>query len=88
MGIDTTNDNTASVNLQASVAIRDLNVGGTTADYNKTQILVRSARRYSLSQLPTRRLSSDCSAKLRLNSCEEGPLAGPLFFMCCREADG
>jgi flagellin len=42
LGIDATNDNTASVNLQASEsAIRDLNVGAATAEYNKTQILVQ-----------------------------------------------
>jgi len=40
--IDADNDNTASVNLQASEsAIRDLNVGQATADYNKTQILIQ-----------------------------------------------
>jgi len=42
LNIDADNDNTASVNLQASEsAIRDLNVGQATADYNKTQILVQ-----------------------------------------------
>jgi len=42
LGIDSTNDNTASVNLQASEsAIRDLNVGQATAAYNRTQILVQ-----------------------------------------------
>ena len=36
------NNNIASVNLQASEsAIRDLNVGQATADYNKTQILIQ-----------------------------------------------
>lgn len=40
--VDADNDNTASVNLQASEsAIRDLNVGQATADYNKTQILIQ-----------------------------------------------
>ena len=40
--VDADNDNTASVNLQASEsAIRDLNVGSATADYNRTQILVQ-----------------------------------------------
>lgn len=39
---DATNDNTASLNLQASEsAIRDLNVGAATAAYNRTQILVQ-----------------------------------------------
>jgi len=42
LNIDADNDNTASVNLQASEsAIRDLNVGQATADYNKAQILVQ-----------------------------------------------
>jgi flagellin len=42
LNIDADNDNTASVNLQASEsAIRDLNVGQATADYNKSQILVQ-----------------------------------------------
>jgi flagellin len=42
LGIDAQNDNTASVNLQAAEsAIRDLNVGTATAEYNKTQILVQ-----------------------------------------------
>jgi flagellin len=42
LNIDAGNDNTASVNLQASEsAIRDLNVGQATADYNKAQILVQ-----------------------------------------------
>jgi flagellin len=40
--VDAQNDNTASVNLQASEsAIRDLNVAAATADYNKAQILVQ-----------------------------------------------
>jgi flagellin len=40
--VDANNDNVASVNLQASEsAIRDLNVGQATSDYNKTQILVQ-----------------------------------------------
>jgi len=40
--VDQQNDNTASVNLQASESgIRDLNVANATADYNKTQILVQ-----------------------------------------------
>ena len=39
---DASNDNIAAVNLQASEsAIRDLNVGQETVDYNKTQILVQ-----------------------------------------------
>jgi len=42
LNIDADNDNTASVNLQASEsAIRDLNVGQATSDYNKAQILVQ-----------------------------------------------
>jgi len=42
LNVDAQNDNTASVNLQASEsAIRDLNVGNATAEYNKTQILVQ-----------------------------------------------
>jgi flagellin len=42
LNVDAQNDNTASVNLQAALsAIRDLSVGATTAEYNKTQILVQ-----------------------------------------------
>jgi flagellin len=42
LNIDADNDNTAAVNLQASEsAIRDLNVGQATSDYNKAQILVQ-----------------------------------------------
>jgi flagellin len=42
LAVDSTNDNTASVNLQASEsAIMDVNVGAATALYNKEQILVQ-----------------------------------------------